>query len=398
MEYKVGDRVKLIDKLPENRNQIEWDWIDDSPMDRFLGKYVVISHIHTLDRGQYITIEEDGGDYYYTTRAIINNEEEEKRILSEREEREKERKEALKHMIYTSEDVKRIAEEIFGEERIEMYSVNEKSFSIIIHFPELSIKNDKGMSRPMKNMFVRVSVSVASELGLYEYKAAITIQGLRTTLFLKEVHNGYSHSHLHLNNYGQWQPFCLGNSDFKVVIENLRMSLKEEDWYLFFYSIQPYLEWESREGGPYAYIENLRFGGSFQPNNLMGELARIIHEAPMDMWALTDKLGIIQGHPSFSSWIDAKSSIRSSSSTSPEVIQSGIEGNKAKLPRTPLYFKKKEFKYEIENDVEQVVPTFVSPEIKEMYKNILNTELNLFTKTFEYERRKSEEVREARII
>lgn len=149
------------------------------------------------------------------------------------------------------------------------------NINIIIHYPEISIRNSKEETHTIKDIFVRISISLHKK-NYYnrdniEYEIH-TIEGVRSTVSYKEYISDYAHSHLPrkpwltMNNGGHlnFNNFCTGEGDIDKTIKIVQEDLNEnksnstfEDFRLLLLQIQPFLEWESLEGTPYMNIKNI---------------------------------------------------------------------------------------------------------------------------------------------
>jgi predicted transcriptional regulator len=124
------------------------------------------------------------------------------------------------------------------------------SYQIIIHFPEVTIKNDKD-EHLIRNMYVRLFLRTNGVLGSY-------MQGIRTTVTEAEFLSGYLHSHLpRLNPLSiDFHTFCTGIGEINQVLALLNSRYTSANFMMLLMHIKNYLEWESKEGHPYMFMEN----------------------------------------------------------------------------------------------------------------------------------------------
>lgn len=140
---------------------------------------------------------------------------------------------------------------------------------IKILYPKLTIRNSKGMSRELLNMVVVLGLESCSDKWLIQ-----EFSGARLTLTMGEYLAGYVHSHLPriaifenekaLKSYR----FCTGNGHITVSQLEYGSHNSLENFEAFVLMIQPYLEWESLEGGPYIYMDNTLLTKKIDPDTL----------------------------------------------------------------------------------------------------------------------------------
>jgi len=125
------------------------------------------------------------------------------------------------------------------------------SYQILIHFPEITIKNDKDQHL-IRNMYVRLFLRPNGTLASY-------IQGMRTTLTEAEFVSSYVHSHLPRLSPSvmTFHTFCTGVGEINQVLALLNTRFTSENFMMLLMHIKNYLEWESKEGHPYMFMENV---------------------------------------------------------------------------------------------------------------------------------------------
>lgn len=389
LEYKTGDWVKL---------KVE-DGLGYESLIPYLGQIVRINA--TDGRGFSFNKPEGGCSTRYSMYIIerIGTNEEIKRVKREGKRLKEEytlliakEKEGI---IYKEEDVYRIAEDIFGIDRVRI-----GDRSVMIHFPHLHVTNDKGQEHDVKDLYVEFCIKpriLEDDWKIGGYKAEIRMMGLRGTLSLKEYESNYGFSHLNIGNV-EWRNFCVGKSEFSILLQNLQLSLLEEDWNMVFLALENYLTWESLEGGPYIKIENLRYKKNINGRLIHAELERLLPDMPRDVWDITDdSISLIQETPVLREYFNSTSKIRDVNTYSREeadvAIKDGIQflREKRKKHNAEIIWGDEKREVEIyheetnENDSKPI-----SKGILESYYNILQEKGKEFIKKYTYGRAKQE--------
>lgn len=142
-------------------------------------------------------------------------------------------------------------------------------FNVIIHFPEIKIKNRDNLEHTIKDLYVKVCFPLGNT------NALVKLEGLRTTFSRIEIGKGYIHSHLSSGVSVDFKTFCLGSSEMSGCFQREFISKNKPDIYQFLFTLQNYLEYESIEGVPYIRMENcqnlsgLRSVSSYEINDLI---------------------------------------------------------------------------------------------------------------------------------
>lgn len=129
---------------------------------------------------------------------------------------------------------------------------------VSILYPKIVIRNSKGTSRELLDMVVSV------ELTLDNDNWTITaFRGSRLTFTAGEYFAGYMHSHLGRmgmfegpNRALKFTNFCTGGGEIKMLEMGYNTHNSLEAFEAFILMIEPYLSWESLEGGPYIHMDN----------------------------------------------------------------------------------------------------------------------------------------------
>lgn len=391
--YKSGDWVKFVSTRPPS-------WNSGGAMDKWLGAIV---KLRTVVEGAFNFEDETGDSYDYNWRwdsveRLATKEDiakESERLNKMAEERKIQIIEERKELTYEIKDVAKIAEDIFGEERV--HSIRNE---VIIWWPEIHITNSKDEKHIVKDLYVRYVIEPRVfdenwEIG--GYKANVRMEGIRSSFSVKEYESTYGHSHLK-TGWREWNNFCVGTSDYHLLLENVRMSLLEEDWIMLFLSLENYLTWESLEGGPYCKIAEMRYNKSVSGNAIKKELQRIVVDVPKNIWDFTNGvLTPIAKHPKLREYFNCTSKIRDVHSYSQEELVEAAKKYKGeveeqrKRAETKITWKKQEkeiqvYHEEIENDGVKPVSKVVSDE----YCRILSRKGKEFIKKYTYVRAKQE--------
>lgn len=284
----------------------------------------------------------------------------------------------------TWESVKEIAEEVFGEEFVDVLPSSGSGY-VMIRFPELTITNSYDNSHVIRELYVKVQMKITSAGAL----ASLTISGARGALSVKENASHYAHSHLPSEAaLGQFTTFCLGTSGFRVIFTNLTGNPSEELFFLFMLSIRPYVEWESLEGGPYRKIAELRSDSSRnRPNydNLLRGFIKYIPESALDF----DGALILNPYaPAMEVFYDDYSPIRQLSATGNTGGAADAQTLWRRNNRLEILFKGEQKQMVI---LEEEIITPEQPNVERTivdgYNVVIDSKLNQFNQSFDNEYR-----------
>jgi hypothetical protein len=164
--------------------------------------------------------------------------------------------------------IKPILYSVFQEENVSIEdSVQdvEGSFnaSIIIKFPELTIKNDEYRSHTIYDLYVNIAMQ--------NDHLTDTFRGTRGKLSQLEASSSYSHSHLKGGAINRFGPFCRGSSNFQHTQSILTVdswldsnnNIIEDKLFQFegwLFEMIGFLEWESLSGRPHKYMSEIGKG------------------------------------------------------------------------------------------------------------------------------------------
>jgi hypothetical protein len=165
-------------------------------------------------------------------------------------------------------EIKKSLTEIFGDnwdiqEDFENHNYN---MSLILRFPEVTIRNGRRGERVLYDLFVRLKFN--EKLVLTE-----SMHGRRGAVTYSEYKTGYRHSHLpsssshtqDISSICDWKQFCLGSSEIAAIQRDWKIDRDSSvgeafdiiQFELFMYQIQAYVSWESLGGGPHIRMENV---------------------------------------------------------------------------------------------------------------------------------------------
>lgn len=132
------------------------------------------------------------------------------------------------------------------------------AYRIMIHYPELTVKNSHRGSQKITDMYIKITLSPF----LNDAEQGYLFSGCRTSYTLAEYTSGYNFSHLSGSAGTQsFTSFCLGETPFSTLCRSLAMEFNANFFGLFCYQLEGYLSWESLEGGPYRRFENIHERG-----------------------------------------------------------------------------------------------------------------------------------------
>lgn len=377
---KTGDIVLIRSEITREMSEY-WN----SSREPYLGQVLMVTRT-------------DNSDMFNTVSGPAFQMDAIERILTREEKEEwdgKERIEALKekakHLYYSPERVGALAIDIFGEERVDVVSGKENDFDVIILFPELTLTNSQAGEHIIKDLYVKFRVATNMEL-LYSgsvYKAGISMTGRRGKFTLKEFESNYIHSHLPAKSW-DWSNFCLGSSQFKILLEETRMELTEDAWMKVFLSLPNYVKWESLEGGPHHKIANIKYKTISHHSELEGELARLIGGIPKSVWEINGDLNVIPTHPELREYFNSFSNIKQLDGTYDEKQYKEAMVAKQKelvgvYSLCPLKWKGKQLVPQlIEEPFVSISDTSIDGGVMDEYCKLLRNKSKTFLKTKNY--------------
>lgn len=179
-----------------------------------------------------------------------------------------------------------VFKEYYGEDKTDLQK-DGSNYSIIIHWPEVTVTNEYDESIIIWHLFAKITVNSSGKL-------------LNQPRFNRSEYNemqwnsDYAHSHLPGINKGsitEWRMSCLGegpinntiaklessswteyqgNRDIRHNYERQSLYLDMQVWQLFCWELDKYVHVESLEGGPYRRLKNV--GVSNNRNNIYNHI------------------------------------------------------------------------------------------------------------------------------
>ena len=156
---------------------------------------------------------------------------------------------------------------------------------LLIHFPEVEITNSMGHTHTMTDIYI--ATVFTADYSQVATKCLFLIRGSATT---KELAVGYAHSHASSANsnnsvsrYFCWRELCLGgDTELTDIMYNLSDGISNKDLHELLVLLHLYVGWESREGGPYMYMNDIQYKSSnisssnYLPDDLSITIGRIL--------------------------------------------------------------------------------------------------------------------------
>lgn len=130
---------------------------------------------------------------------------------------------------------------------------NQSTYNIIVHFPEVTVTNEKDESVNIKDLWIKVVVSC-------EGKIRGTFGVNRSNYPITHIMSDYQHSHtpgINKGNFEKFQSPCLGSGPIKSTIATLQIGYDEAIWKLFCLELDRYVRIESIAGTPYRHLEDI---------------------------------------------------------------------------------------------------------------------------------------------
>jgi hypothetical protein len=131
--------------------------------------------------------------------------------------------------------------------------------SILILYKSLTIENSRKETHKIENLIVTLKIG---QKILNGYNLSFeTVEGTRSKISFAEYRSEYFHSHFNTdysNNLLHTFYFCLGQSELNdILLEIKNDNFDINTFELFFYTLNEFVRWESLEGVPYVYLENI---------------------------------------------------------------------------------------------------------------------------------------------
>lgn len=141
-------------------------------------------------------------------------------------------------------------------------------YNIYIHWPEITIENERDQSIVIKDFFARVPLYVA---GL-QFEESELITFMKTSYSRTQWNCGYTHSHMQSPSRTRpmtFRHYCLGTGPILSTIRKLKRNPEnQEATMLFFWELDKLVHVESLTGIPYIRLESVRGNQLTQVINL----------------------------------------------------------------------------------------------------------------------------------
>ena len=152
--------------------------------------------------------------------------------------------------------------------QIGIYRKVKLTISPIILFDLIHIKNSQKKSLAIKNIFVKIPISINKRIEYRPNNEKVkieeiyfdSIRGTRTNLTFNEYSQGYLHSHLPSNIFTteiKFDNFCTGSGEINFMFSKINHEYTDGMFKTILFHLKGYLEWESLEGRPHISINYL---------------------------------------------------------------------------------------------------------------------------------------------
>lgn len=292
----------------------------------------------------------------------------------------------INNVIVSLEELTGIANDIFGEERVDVTG-DAKRAQVLIFFPVIQITNSQNRHHTIRGLMVRFSFSFSKDR-----LENLTFEGIRTQLTVAEANSHYGHSHLLSDAaMGAWMPFCQGASKYKAILLNLASNPSNEQWWLALLSLEAFLKWESLEGTPYMYITSIaapRQNAGSSVDTSFTQMLRA-HSLPKGIfdWSPGSPLSLVLSTTLLEPFYERCSPLRSLNAVQEDLVAAQRVWNGAHRMRGGL-FKGRAMTMTIVSALDKVpeqVDTKVQLEIIQQYNRNITNCLNSFNNQFEHE-------------
>jgi hypothetical protein len=274
--------------------------------------------------------------------------------------------------VFEKQELYDIISEIYGEQNVDVIDID-GGFQLNILFKKVDITNSRDVSHKIHDLYVGVQVTGFRMFN--EIKGNIRLVGRRGKITYKEKVNSYSHSHLP-RGHSNWDNFCLGSSDISMLINELKMSFDRDQWYMLFYALPNYVNWESLEGGPHISIQDMTRQNTLDDDTVYEEWERIKPLLPNNVFDHLESLQLIENHPDLIQFYNEHSNIKSLIQESPDLERINRDIT------TRFMFKNETIKLTVIE--EEVIPQLhVSQEVINKYNEYLKQELKQFNDAYQ---------------
>lgn len=270
-----------------------------------------------------------------------------------------------------------LAQDIFGEEFTDLQDGNK----IMIHFPKLEMSNSKGYKHVIYDLYIIFQISLGRGGSL-----ACHMSGRRGRFSVKEWDSAYSHSHLPTGGRTSFNSFCFGSSQFGILLQHVQIDSTEQSWEMLFLALRNYLIWESLEGGPHIYMEQIKPARTAATIDMNELLKTFISKVPTECFDFTPK-GIVRkgATPAFYNVCNQWSPLKSVSAPSIEVMEARRKEIQQNNRETYVLFKGQRRPLEIYvDDWETPGQQTIDTSLVVAYSELINSKLTQYNNKLIY--------------
>lgn len=285
-----------------------------------------------------------------------------------------------KGKLFHPSDILEIANDIFGEDRVYIPSnqidlfLVDYTYSLYIHFPILTITNSRKEKHIIKDLYVKFDISSDSSYSSLD----INMYGRRLTLSISEFESNYGHSHMSGRSEKQFNPFCLGSSDFARLILDTKIEKTEYAWNMMLLSLENYLKWESIESGPYKYMNSICYGEQIEESTAIPYLAEIISGIDKKNWVYSDNQLSLSTDDCIYDYFDKNSKLRSVNFNNKKTLERKLKSISDSLDGYSFRWKDKDIKVSVYDDIGSQEDEQLNSSVVELYNRIIHNQFNLF--------------------
>ena len=124
---------------------------------------------------------------------------------------------------------------------------------LIIYYPEITIKNSLGSTHKMKDIYITYIFRISPS---YFYLENMKL--FRSNFTMGEYIENYSFSHLNSTCGQNSSSFCFGYTDLENTVNRIKSKIIYSEILPFIFAVEEYLSWESLEGKPWKYIDEIK--------------------------------------------------------------------------------------------------------------------------------------------
>lgn len=173
-----------------------------------------------------------------------------------------------KKKVFIVQEMIDILKRVYKEENLDVYQLEdlvkgnisiEKNISFCIRFPEFTITNSRGFKHLIREAYAKFTLDITVGTASNKFRIDLPAPKLyREYITPDESFAGYYHSHIS----GQGRQMCVGGGDLMRLMNRLGDEYTPEMFELYLETFNEAIKWESLEGNPYNYIEDVGKTGS----------------------------------------------------------------------------------------------------------------------------------------